>query len=63
MTFFLIAMYVLVVFFFIVDVLRQHALSGAAKALCIVGFFVLPVLSLIVYGFWRMRQSRGLPGY
>jgi quinol-cytochrome oxidoreductase complex cytochrome b subunit len=61
--FFLIAMYVLVVFFFVVDVLRQRALSGVVKALVIVAFFVLPVASLIVYGFWRMRQSRGLPGY
>lgn len=63
MYFFLIAMYVLVVFFFVVDVLRQHALSGAVKALCIVGFFVLPVVSLIVYGIWRMRQDRGLSGF
>ena len=63
MYFFLIAMYVLVVFFFVVDVLRQRALSGAAKALAIVAFLIFPIVSLIVYGFWRMRQSRGLPGY
>lgn len=64
MTFFLIAMYILLCFFFVVDVLRQpaSALSGAGKALWIVALFVVPVLSWIVYGFWRMRQSGGLSG-
>jgi len=61
--FFGIAMYVLLCFFFIVDVLRQRALSGMGKALWIVAVLVAPVLSWIVYGFWRMRQSRGLPNY
>jgi hypothetical protein len=59
--FFGIAMYVLVVFFFVVDVLRQRALSGAGKALWILAIVFIPVLALITYGFWRMRQSRGLP--
>lgn len=63
MIFFGIAMYVLVVFFFVVDVLRQRSLSGPGKALWIVGFFVLPVIALIGYGFWRMRQNRGLPDF
>ena len=62
MVFFGIAMYVLLVFFFIVDVLRQRALSGAAKALWILAVLLFPVVSWIVYGFWRIRQSRGLPG-
>jgi hypothetical protein len=59
--FFGIAMYVLVVFFFVVDVLRQRALSGAGKALWILAIVFIPVLALITYGFWRMRQGRGLP--
>ncbi len=63
MIFFGIAIYVLLVLFFIVDVLRQpaSALSGVGKAIWIVAVVVAPVLSWIVYGFWRMRQSRGLP--
>jgi hypothetical protein len=61
--FFAIAMYVLLCFFFIVDVLRQQSLSGVGKALWIIAVLVAPVLSWIVYGFWRMRQDRGLPGF
>ena len=65
MLFFFIAIYVLLCFFFVVDVLRQpsSALSGVGKALWIVALVVAPILSWIVYGFWRMRQSRGLPNY
>lgn len=63
MVFFAIAMYVLLCFFFVVDVLRQRSLSGVAKALWILAVIVAPILSWIVYGFWRMRQSRGLPNY
>lgn len=65
MIFFFIAIYVLLCFFFVVDVLRQpsSALSGTGKALWILAVIVAPVLSWIVYGFWRMRQSRGLPGF
>jgi len=59
--FFGIAIYVLVVFFFIVDVVRQRALSGAAKALWIVALLLVPVIGIVGYGLWRMRQSRGLP--
>lgn len=61
MVFFGIAIYVLIVFFFVVDVLRQHALSGLAKALWILAVLLFPILAWIVYGFWRIRQSRGLP--
>jgi hypothetical protein len=47
---------------FIADVLRQPstALSGAGKALWILALLLLPVFAWVVYGIWRMRQSRGL---
>jgi hypothetical protein len=47
---------------FIADVLRQPdtALSGAGKALWILALLLVPVFAWIVYGIWRMRQSRGL---
>jgi hypothetical protein len=45
---------------FIADVLRQPAsrLSGAGKALWTVALVVVPVFAWIVYGTWRLRQSR-----
>jgi len=45
---------------FIADVLRQPAtaLSGVGKALWILALLVVPVLAWIVYGTWRLRQSR-----
>ena len=48
--------------FFIADVLRQPptALSGMGKALWILALLLVPVLAWIIYGTWRMRQSRGL---
>ena len=61
MVFFAIAIYVVLVFFIVVDVLRQPALSGLAKTLFIVGFFVVPIISILVYGFWRISRSGGLP--
>jgi len=47
---------------FIADVLRQPptALSGAGKALWILALILVPVFAWVVYGIWRMRQSRGL---
>jgi Phospholipase_D-nuclease N-terminal len=47
---------------FIADVLRQPAtaLSGAGKALWILALLVVPVFAWVVYGIWRLRQSRGL---
>jgi heme/copper-type cytochrome/quinol oxidase subunit 2 len=47
---------------FIADVLRQPAtaLSGMGKALWILALLVVPVFAWIVYGTWRLRQSRGL---
>ena len=55
-----IAIYIVLSIFFIVDVLRQPAtaLSTAGKALWIVALLVVPVFAWIVYGIWRMRQSR-----
>jgi hypothetical protein len=45
---------------FIADVLRQPAtaLSGAGKALWILALLLVPVFAWVVYGFWRLRQSR-----
>ena len=54
------AIYIVLEIFFIADVLRNRALTGAGKVLWIVALLVVPVFSWIVYGFWRMRQSRGL---
>jgi len=47
---------------FIADVLRQPstALSGAGKALWILALLLVPVFAWVIYGIWRMRQSRGL---
>jgi phospholipase D-like protein len=55
-------LYIALSVFFIADVLRQPptALSGAGKALWIVALLVVPVFAWIIYGTWRMRQSRGL---
>jgi len=61
--FFGIAIYLLVIFFLVVDCLRQRALSGVAKAVCVAALIFVPVLGILGYGIWRMRQSRGLPGY
>jgi hypothetical protein len=47
---------------FIADVLRNAALSVGGKALWILALLVVPVFAWLVYGFWRMRQSRGLTG-
>jgi heme/copper-type cytochrome/quinol oxidase subunit 2 len=49
---------------FIADVLRQPAtaLSGMGKAVWILALIFVPVFAWVVYGIWRMRQSRGLSG-
>jgi hypothetical protein len=47
---------------FIADVLRNGALSVGGKALWIVALLLVPVLSWLLYGIWRIRQSRGLYG-
>jgi hypothetical protein len=58
------AIYVVLSIAFIADVLRQpsSALSGVGKALWILALLVVPVFAWVVYGIWRMRQSRGLAG-
>ena len=58
------AIYVVLSIAFIADVLRQpsSALSGVGKALWILALLVVHVFAWIVYGIWRMRQSRGLAG-
>jgi len=54
--------YIVLCVVFIADVLRQPAtaLSVAGKALWILALLVVPVFAWVVYGIWRMRQSRGL---
>ena len=62
MYFAFLVIYVALSIVFIADVLRQpaSALSGAGKALWILALLVVPVFAWVVYGIWRMRQSRGL---
>jgi len=50
---YLILMYVVIMITVIVDVLRSHDLSGAAKAFWVIGLMVLPIVMLIVYLFSR----------
>jgi hypothetical protein len=54
------AIYIALEIFFIADVLRQPAtaLSTGGKVLWIIALLLVPVLSWIVYGLWRMRQGR-----
>jgi len=54
------AIYIVLCIVFIADVLRQPAtaLSGAGKALWILALLLVPVFAWVVYGFWRLRQSR-----
>jgi hypothetical protein len=54
--------YVVLSIAFIVDVLRNPALTVGGKALWILALLVVPVFAWVVYGIWRMRQSRGLAG-
>jgi len=54
------AIYVVLSIFFIADVVRNPALSSGGKALWIVALLLVPVFAWVVYGIWRMRQSRGL---
>ena len=56
------AIYLVLSVFFIADVVRQPAtaLSTAGKVLWIVALLAVPVFAWIIYGIWRIRQSRGL---
>ena len=54
--------YIVLCVVFFADVLRQPstALSGLGKAVWILALLVVPVVAWVIYGIWRMRQSRGL---
>jgi Phospholipase_D-nuclease N-terminal len=52
--------YVVLTIAFVADVLRNAALTAGGKALWIVALVLVPILSWLVYGTWRLRQSRGL---
>jgi hypothetical protein len=52
--------YVVLSIAFIADVLRNTALTAAGKALWIVALLLVPVFAWLVYGIWRLRQTRGL---
>ena len=54
------AIYIVLSVFFVADVVRNPALTGAGKVLWILALLFVPVLAWIVYGIFRMRQSRGL---
>ena len=54
------AIYVVLSIAFIADVVRNRELSPGAKGLWILALLVLPVFAWLVYGIWRVRQSRGL---
>ena len=54
------AIYLVLSVFFIADVVRNQALSGGGKALWIAALLFVPVFAWVVYGIWRMRQSRAL---
>jgi len=52
--------YVVLCIVFIADVIRNQALSAAGKALWTLALVFIPVFAWVVYGYRRMRQSRGL---
>jgi hypothetical protein len=56
------AIYIVLSIVFIADVVRQPAaaLSTVGKILWIAALLLAPVFAWVVYGIWRMRQSRGL---
>jgi hypothetical protein len=54
--------YVVLSIAFIADVVRNPGLTVGGKALWILALLFVPVFAWVVYGIWRMRQSRGLAG-
>lgn len=54
--------YVVLSIAFMADVLRNPGLTPGGKGLWILALLLVPVLAWVVYGIWRMRQSRGLAG-
>ena len=41
-----------------VDILKNPALTSLGKALWILAIVFAPLLAWLVYGFWRIRESR-----
>jgi hypothetical protein len=54
------AIYVVLSVLFIADVVRNRELTSVGKTLWIVALLLVPVLSWLVYGIWRLRSNRGL---
>jgi Phospholipase_D-nuclease N-terminal len=54
------AIYVVLSVLFIADVIRNRELTSVGKTLWIVALLLVPVLSWLVYGIWRLRSNRGL---
>ena len=54
------AIYIVLSVVFIADVIRNHVISGGGKALWIAALLLISVFAWVVYGYKRMRQSRGL---
>jgi hypothetical protein len=53
------AIYAVLVLVFIVDVWRNPHLTTAGRVLWSIAVIVAPVLSWIVYGFWRLTRKPG----
>jgi hypothetical protein len=54
------AIYVVLSVVFIADVVRNPDLTTVGKTLWIVALLLVPLLSWLVYGIWRLRTRRGL---
>ena len=52
--------YVVLTIAFIADVVRNPALTAAGKVLWVIALVLAPVFAWLVYGIWRLRESRGL---
>lgn len=52
--------YIVLAVVFIADVIRNPELTAGGKALWILALIFVPVVAWVVYGIFRLRQSRGL---
>jgi hypothetical protein len=52
--------YIVLSIAFIADVIRNPELTPGGKALWILALLLVPVVAWVVYGIFRLRQSRGL---
>ena len=52
--------YIVLAVAFIADVIRNPELTPGGKALWILALLFVPVVAWVVYGIFRLRQSRGL---